>query len=77
MVACHFYNVPTQTGKPAKWGGISQLGKNWGILKRLEKSRKIVENTGKAREFQTNVFIIFCDIQMNCMLFAKMDQVFS
>ena len=39
-----------------------------GILNRLEKSGKITQNTGKLREFQTNII---------CVLFAKMDQVFS
>ena len=33
------------------------------------------EQTRKVGELQTNV--IFSDIQMNCVLFAKMDQVFS
>ena len=43
-----------------KWEGIFQSGKIQGILNRLEKSGKITQNTGKFREFQTNVlFVIF------------------
>ena len=43
-------------------------------MNRLEKSGKITQNTGKLREFHT--FVICSDIKMNCVLFAKMDQVF-
>ena len=38
-----------------KWEGIFQAGKNRGILNRLEKSGKISQNTGKLKQFQTNV----------------------
>ena len=38
------------------------------IRDRLEKSREITQNTGKLREFQTNII---------CVSFAKMDQVLS
>ena len=48
--------VPTRTGK---WEGIFQSGKSQGILNRWEKSGKITQNTGKLREFQTNV-ICYC-----------------
>ena len=40
-----------------KWAGKSQ-----GILNRLEKSGKITQNTGKVREFQTNLIYYFNDI---------------
>ena len=32
-----------------KWEGIFQSGKSQGILNRLEKSGKIIQNTGKLR----------------------------
>ena len=51
--------VPTQTGKPGKWEGTFQSGKSPGILKRLEKSGEITQNTRKLREFQTNVICYF------------------
>ena len=54
-----FYRVPTRTGKP---GVIFQSGKSQGILNRLEKSGKITQNTGKLKEFQTNVISYFSDI---------------
>ena len=38
-----------------KWEGIFQSRKSQGILNRLEKSGKITQNTGKFREFQTNI----------------------
>ena len=60
-----------------KWEGIFQSGKSQGILNRLEKSGKITQNTGKLREFEINIIDILSDIKMNCVLFAKMDQVFS
>ena len=48
-----------------KWEGIFQAG-------------KITQNTGKVRELQTKVYsylLSFSDIQINCVLFAKMDHV--
>ena len=47
--------VPTRTGNLEKWEGIFQSGKIKGILNRLEKSGKITQNTGKLREFETNI----------------------
>ena len=41
--------VPTQTGKPGKWEGIFQSWKSQGILNRLGKSGKTLQNTGKLR----------------------------
>ena len=42
-----------------KWEGVFQTGKSRGILNRLEKSGKITQNTGKIREFQTNIICYF------------------
>ena len=44
------YRIPTHTGKPGKWKGIFQSGQSEG------KSHK---NTGKFREFQTNIICYF------------------
>ena len=38
-----------------KWEGIFQSGKSQGILNRREKSGKIIQNTGKIREFEINI----------------------
>ena len=35
------------------------------------------EKTGKVRENHTKYWKTFSDIEMNCVLFAKMDKVFS
>ena len=42
-----------------KCQGIFQSGKSQGILNRLEKSRKITQNTRKIKEFQTNIIFYF------------------
>ena len=42
-----------------KWEGIFQSGKSQGILNRLEKSGKIIQNTGKLREFEINIIWYF------------------
>ena len=42
-----------------KWESIFQSGKSQRILNKLEKSGKITQNTGKAREFQTCYTISF------------------
>ena len=52
--------VPTQTGKPGKIGGhFSIREKSQGILNNLEKSGKITQNTGKFRDFETNIICYF------------------
>ena len=51
-----------------KSGNFEQTGKV------REKSGKITQNTGK---LEINIIDILSDIEMNCVLFAKMDQVFS
>ena len=61
-----------------KWEGIFQLGKSQGILTRLGKSGKITQNTGKLREFHTNVICyILVTVKWICVLFAKFDEVLS
>ena len=51
--------VPTVLQILGKWKGIFQLGKSQEILNRLEKSSKISQNTGKVREFHTNIVYYF------------------
>ena len=54
------FRVPTRTGKPEKMGRhFSVREKSRGILNRLEKSGKISQNTGKLKQFQTNVICYF------------------
>ena len=49
-----------------------------GILNRLEKSGKITQNTGKLREFQTNIICYFLVIfKLTVYYFAKMHQFFN
>ena len=49
-----------------------------GILTRLEKSWKITQNTGKLREFQTNIGYSSVTAKLICiLLLAKCDNVFS
>ena len=61
-----------------KWEGIFQSGKSQGILNWLEKSGKITQNTGKLREFQTNIICYFLvKFKLTVYYFAKMHQVFS
>ena len=61
-----------------KWEGIFQSGKSQGILNRLEKSGKITQNTGKLREFQTNIIFYFLVIfKLTVYYFAEMHQIFS
>ena len=61
-----------------KWEGIFKSGKSQGILNRLEKSGKITQNTGKLREFQTNIIFYFLVIfKLTVYYFAEMHQIFS
>ena len=50
-------------------------------MNRLEKSGKITQNTGKQgisdKYYLIFLYIIFSDIEIKCVLFAKMYQVFS
>ena len=74
--------VPTRTGKPGKMvrhfpvreksGNFDQTGKV------REKSGKITQNTGKLREFQTNILChSSVTAKLICVLFAKFDKVYS
>ena len=61
-----------------KWEGIFQSGKSQGILNRLEKSGKITQNTGKLKEFQTNIIFYFLVIfKLTVYYFVEMHQIFS
>ena len=73
------YRAPTQTGKPGKMGRHFQSGKSRGNFGTDWKSQgKSHKNTGKFREFQTNIIWFLVIFQINYVLFAKMDhQVFS
>ena len=70
--------VPTWTGKLAKKGRHFPVRENSGNFKQTgnvrENHKKIME---KSWNFRQILFIIFSDIEMKCVLFAKMDQVFS
>ena len=54
--------------------GIFQLGKSQWILYKMGNYEKILENSGNFRQM---LFVIFSDIWMNCVLFAKEDQILS
>ena len=74
--------VPTRTGKPGKMGRHFPVREKSGNFdqtgKVREKSGKITQNTGKLREFQTNI-ICYSSVRAKliCVLFAKFDNVFS
>ena len=74
----HFTGFPFGLENLEKWEGIFQSGKSQGILNRLEKSGKITQNTGKLREFQTNIIFYFLVIfKLTVYYFAEMHQIFS
>ena len=66
---------------PGKWGGHAGHAPPPRSANGFEKSGEITQNTGnfrQFREFQTNVIsYFFSDIYKNCVLFAKVDHVFS
>ena len=65
----YYFRVPTRTGKPGK------MGRHFPVR---EKSGKITQNTGKLREFQTNIMCYSSvTAKLNCILLAKFDKVFS
>ena len=74
--------VPTRTGKPGKMGRHFPVREKSGNFdqtgKVREKSRKITQNTGKLREFQTNI-ICYSSVtaKLIYILLAKFDNVFS
>ena len=55
--------VPTRTGKPGKMGRHFPVREKSGNFEQTgkvrEKSGKITQNTGKLREFQTNIIFYF------------------
>ena len=74
--------VPTQTGKPGKMGRhfpVREKSGNFELTGKVrEKSGKITQNTGKLREFQTNIICYFLvKFRLTVYYFAKMHQVFS
>ena len=77
--------VPTWTGKPGKPGKMGRhfpVREKSGIFvqtgKVREKSGKITQNTGKLREFQTNIIFYFLVIfKLTVYYFAEMHQIFS
>ena len=77
--------VPTRTGKPGKPG---KMGRHFPVREKSgnfeqtgkvrEKSGKITQNTGKLREFQTNIIFYFLVVfKLFVYYFAKMHQIFS
>ena len=62
----HQSGVLTQTGKPGKMGRHFPVREKSGSFEQTGKlkgkSRKIKQNTGKLKEFQTMLFIIFSNI---------------
>ena len=70
--------VPTQTGKSGKMGRHFPVREKSG---NFEQTGKVRENHTRywknIREFQKNVMLFLVILKMNCVLFAKMDQVFS
>ena len=77
--------VPTRTGKPGKPG---KMGRHFPVREKSgnfeqtgkvrEKSGKITQNTGKLREFQTNIIFYFLVIfKLTVYYFAEMHQIFS
>ena len=73
-----FSRVPTRTGKPGKVGRHFPVREQSG---NFEQTGKVRENYTKYRKTERisekNYLLFFNDIQMNCVLFAKMDKVFS
>ena len=83
--ASHLIRVPTRTGKPGKPG---KMGRHFPVREKSgnfeqtgkvrEKSGKITQNTGKLREFQTNIIFYFLVVfKLSVYYFAKMHQIFS
>ena len=74
--------VPTRAGKPGKMGRHFPVREKSGNFdqtgKVREKPGKIMQNTGKLREFQTNI-ICYSSVtaKLICILLAKFDKVFS
>ena len=65
-----------------KWEGIFPVREKSGNFEQTgkvrEKSGKITQNTGKLREFQTNIIVYFLVIfKLTVYYFAEMHQIFS
>ena len=76
------FRVPTRTGKPGKMGRHFPVREKSGNFEQTgkvrEKSGKITQNTGKLREFQTNIIFYFLVIfKLTVFYFAEMHQIFS
>ena len=76
------HRVPTRTGKPGKMGRHFPVREKSGNFEQTgkvrEKSGKITQNTGKLREFQTNIIFYFLVIfKLTVYYFAEMHQIFS
>ena len=76
------FRVPTRTGKPGKMGRHFPVREKSGNFEQTgkvrEKSGKITQNTGKLREFQTNIIFYFLVIfKLTVYYFAEMHQIFS
>ena len=78
----HVFRVPTRTGKPGKKGRHFPVREKSGNFEQTgkvrEKSGKITQNTGKLREFQTNIIFYFLVIfKLTVYYFVEMHQIFS
>ena len=81
-VSNHPNRVPTRTGKPGKMGRHFPVREKSGNFEQTgkvrEKSGKITQNTGKLREFQTNIIIYFLVIfKLTVYYFVEMHRIFS
>ena len=79
------FRVPIRTGKPGKPG---KMGRHFPVREKSGnfeqtgkvrgKSGIITQNTGKLREFQTNIIFYFLVIfKLTVYYFAEMHQIFS
>ena len=76
------FRVPTRTGKPGKMGRHFPVREKSGNFEQTGKVReklgKITQNTGKLREFQTNIIFYFLVIfKLTVYYFVEMHQIFS
>ena len=70
--------IPLGQENLEKWECIFQSGKSKGILNRPEKVRENHSKYWKSQGISDKCYLLFfSDIQMNCVLFAKLDQFFS
>ena len=70
--------IPLGQENLEKWECIFQSGESKGILNRPEKVRENHSKYWKSQGISDKCYLLFfSDIQMNCVLFAKLDQFFS